>query len=153
MASDYRPWHEPECPARDPRQPVDTLRIDEAGSEPWPRNIVTVRFCTCPAYARPPHAKEDHHIKREDEMAEMLKDDNEQLALATMQAKLRDQWLTKPEQEARNAALRFELIDQIGKLTDEQVHTALHFLSGYDPHGVRAAVEFATTALKARRKR
>ena len=45
--SDYRPWHAPGCPARDPRVNVDRLRIDESRGE-WPASIVTERICTCP---------------------------------------------------------------------------------------------------------
>jgi hypothetical protein len=46
--SDYRPWHLPECPARDPAVNVDSRRVDEASPLPWPHNLITVRTCTCP---------------------------------------------------------------------------------------------------------
>jgi hypothetical protein len=45
--SNYRPFHLPECPARDPAVNVDRLRIDESRDD-WPANIVIERICTCP---------------------------------------------------------------------------------------------------------
>lgn len=45
--SDYRPFHLPACPARDPAVNVDRLRIDPSMGA-WPANIVTERICICP---------------------------------------------------------------------------------------------------------
>jgi hypothetical protein len=39
---DYRPFHLPECPARDPDVNVDWLRMQDDGS------VVITRICTCP---------------------------------------------------------------------------------------------------------
>jgi hypothetical protein len=79
--------------------------------------------------------------------------ESEQLAIAVMQAQLRDEWLTKPEQQAKDATLRFELIERISTLTDEQAHNALHYLSGYNPRSVLQAIEFATAVVRSERKR
>ena len=42
MVSDYRPWHAPGCPARDPAVNVDRLRVADDGT------IQVTRICTCP---------------------------------------------------------------------------------------------------------
>ena len=48
---DYRPQHQPECPARDPRVNVDRLRIAGDGS------MTMERICTCPPERFAPGSK------------------------------------------------------------------------------------------------